>query len=190
MNVIRSQWGGSPLYKEEKLEKKYDVSFIGQKHGVRADGSFVRAEVIDALMNAGINVQLFGNYWDGYSNWGGYLRHFPKVLEVFNQSKICLNISNPWHVGTLAQIKGRHFEIPQICAMQICTPADDIESYFEDGKEIVVARGVDNLIEKIKYYLEHENERELIAAMGHKRMLDDHQWSHRLQYIFEEVGVL
>jgi len=190
MNVAKSQWGGSPLYKKQDVEKKYDVSFIGQKHGRQQDGSFVRANIIDALMAAGIDVRLFGNYWDGYSNWGGYLKDFQSVLNVFNQSKICLNLSNPWHVGTMPQIKGRHFEIPQIGGFQVCTPADDLESCFEDGKEIVVSHSIEELINRIKYYLEHDDEREEIAQAGNDRMLKEHQWSHRFEYIFKEVGLL
>lgn len=190
MNVIRSQWAGSPYYHPRHVEQKYDVTFVGQKHGQMPDGKFLRSEIIDAIMNAGISIDLFGNYWDGYSNWHGYETDFHKMILAFAQSKICLNISNPWHHGTMPQIKGRHFEIPQIGRLQVCTPADDLSSYFEDGKEIVVATNTSDLISKIKYYLENEEEREQIAVAGRERMLKEHQWHHRFEYIFNEVGLL
>lgn len=187
MNVIKSQWAGSPHYSPQDLEKKHDVTFIGQKHGRMPDGRFMRAEIIDAMMAAGISIDLFGSYWDGYENWHGYLTDFQEMIQAFNQSKICLNLSNPWHHGSMPQIKGRHFEIPQTGRMQICTPADDIESYFVPDKEIVIANNVGELIEKTRYYLEHEDEREVIAAAGRERMLRDHQWSNRLVDIFKEI---
>jgi spore maturation protein CgeB len=191
MKVIRSQWGGSPSYVyEPDAEKKYDVSFVGQKHGQMPDGKFLRAEIIDAIQEAGIKVDLWGNYWDGYECWHGYERHFPSVLSAFNESKICLNLSNPWHHGTMPQIKGRHFEIPQIGQFQLATPADDLQSYFEFGKEIEVASSIPELIEKLKYYLEHDEEREAIARAGHERMLAEHQWKHRFQDIFSQIGIL
>jgi len=194
MNVIRSQWGGSPFYEyHPDSEKKYDVSFIGQKHGQHqtAEGlKFVRAETVDALMAAGINVDLFGNYWDGYDSWHGYLTHFAKVVQVFNQSQICLNISNPWHFGTMPQIKGRHFEIPQTGQFQLTTPADDLESYFVPDEEIVIVRSQEEMIQKIKYYLAHIEEREAIAEAGRRRMLKDHQWKNRFEHIFGELGLL
>jgi spore maturation protein CgeB len=154
------------------------------------DGRFLRAEVIDALMTAGIKIDLFGNYWDGYENWHGYITNFHQMIEVFDRSKICLNLSNPWHHGTMPQIKGRHFEIPQITGMQICTPADDLESYFEFDKEIIVVSSVQELIEKTQYYIENEDERQAIAEAGRARMEKEHQWHHRFKAIFEEVGVL
>jgi spore maturation protein CgeB len=190
MNVLRSQWGGSPYYHPQGNEKIYDVTFVGQKHGIMPGGRFLRAEYVDAIMNAGISIDLFGNYWDGYENWHGYQTNFLDMIKVFDQSKICLNLSNPWHHGSMPQIKGRHFEIPQNGGMQICTPADDLASYFVDGEEIVVAQGTDDLIDKLKYYLEHPDEREAIAQAGRARMLKEHQWHHRLENIFKEVGVL
>lgn len=183
MNVIRSQWGGSPLYKrDQSVEKIYDVTFIGQKHGVRP-------KIVSAIRDAGISLHLFGNYWDGYPDSHGYIT-FEKMVSVFQQSRICLNMSNPWHVGTLEQIKGRHFEIPQLGGFQLSTPADDLESYFEDGKEIAIARTLPELIEKIRYYLDRQDEREAIAEAGYQRTLKEHQWKHRFEHIFKEVGVL
>lgn len=191
LNVIRSQWAGSPLYKPDNFKgKKYDVSFIGQKHGQLEDGTFWRQKVIEEIRNAGIDIHLFGNYWDGQPNWHGYLTDFEQMLDVFQTSKICLNLSNPWHINTLPQIKGRHFEIPQVGTLQVSTPADDLERYFVPDEEIVIADSVQTLIEKLQYYLANDEEREKIAAAGHARMQKDHQWSQRLQAIFEEVGVL
>jgi spore maturation protein CgeB len=188
MKVIRSQWAGSPLYKRDlTAEKQYDVSFIGQKHGHLPNGKFVRAEIIDAIRRAGIEVHLFGNYWDGHPNWHGYVTDFHEVPRILNQSKICLNLSNPWHTGTMPQIKGRHFEIPQVGGFQVCTPADDLDSYFEYGKEIAIASSPEELIATLRAYLADEEARNTIAEAGYLRMQADHQWSNRLQAIFDEV---
>lgn len=189
MNVIKSQWGGSPLYGPQRGLYKYDVSFVGQRHGQMPNGKFVRSEIIDSLIAAGIEVHLFGNYWDGYPNWHGYLTKYEDVIDVFNSTRINLNISNPWHYGTMPQIKGRHFELPQCQAFQISTPADDLQTYFEPDKEIVVVNSVDELIAKIKQYIYPSEPREQIAAAGRQRMLAEHQWHHRFDKIFKEIGL-
>lgn len=190
MKVIKSQWAGSPLYKPNRDLYKYDATFVGQKHGQMPNGKFLRSEIVDALMASDIKLDLFGNYWNGYKNWHGYLKDFEEIINIFNRSRINLNLSNPWHHGTMPQIKGRHFEIPQTCGFQISTPADDLSSYFENGKEIVIAESIQDLIDKTKYYLEHSNERESIAAAGYRRMLKDHQWHNRFEHIFKEIGLL
>lgn len=190
MKVIKSQWAGSPLYKPDRTLYQYDISFVGQKHGQMPNGKFLRSEVIDAMMAAGLKVDLFGHYWDGYSNWHGYTKDFESIIKVFNTSRINLNLSNPWHFGTMPQIKGRHFEIPQTHGFQLTTPADDLSSYFTEDKEIVIANSDNELIEKAKFYLENSKEREKIAAAGYARMQNEHQWEHRFTHIFKEVGIL
>lgn len=184
MNIIRSQWGGSPLYKRDTtMEKIYDVSFVGQKHGIRP-------QIVEAISNAGIKLDLFGHYWESYPNWHGYLPTVQDIVKVFNQSKICLNLSNPWHVGTMPQIKGRHFEIPQAGGFQLSTPADDLQRYFKIGEEIVLANSVEELISALRYYLEHEDERNAISKAGYIRTQNDHQWKNRFQEIFTEIGLI
>jgi spore maturation protein CgeB len=183
MNVIKSQWAASPLYSPSKdpVEKEYNVSFIGQRHGIRP-------QIVQSLISSGIDVDLFGHYWEGWPNWHGYLPDLQAMLDVIHSSKICLNLSNPWHVGTLEQIKGRHFEIPAAGGFQLSTKADDIERYFEDGKEIVIARSQDDLIEKIRHFTQDTNHRELIATAGYNRVLKDHQWQNRICDILRELS--
>jgi hypothetical protein len=190
MKVIKSQWAGSPLYTSDRNPYKYDVTFVGQKHGQMPNGKFLRSEIIDAIIQADITIDLFGNYWDGYTNWHGYQTRFENIIKVFNTSKINLNLSNAWHYGTMPQIKGRHFEIPQCHGFQISTPADDLTSYFIPDKEIIIANSVEDLIDKTRHYLNNSVEREQIAAAGHRRMLKDHQWSNRFDHIFKECGVI
>lgn len=189
MKVIKSQWGGSPLYKPNRDLYQYDASFVGQKHGQMPNGKFLRSVIIDSMMAAGIKLDLFGNYWDGYANWHGYQTDLKDVIAVFNRSRVNLNLSNPWHHGTMPQIKGRHFEIPQCQGFQISTPADDLASYFVPGKEIIIVESLEDLIGSTKYYIEHSDEREAIAKAGYDRMMSEHQWHHRFAQIFKEVGL-
>jgi spore maturation protein CgeB len=181
MNVIKSQWGAAPShYYMPEAQKKYDVSFIGQCHGIRP-------QIMRALYDAGIEVHLFGDYWDHYPNYHGRLQSIEQVVRVFNESKINLNLQNPWQPGTPTQIKARFIQIPSCGAFQIATHADDVENYFINNIETVVVNDMPTLIDKIKYYLENEKEREEIAAAGYNRMLAEHQWSHRFEKIFSEI---
>lgn len=181
LKVIKSQWGASPFCFPGQGPKKYDVTFIGQKHGIRP-------QIIQGLKDRGIKVDLFGHYWEGYDNYHDYLTSFWQVRKVFQESKIALNLSNPWHVGTLPQIKGRHFEIPACGTFQLSTPADDLENYFIPNKEIVIANDINQLADKIKYYLEHNEEREAIARAGYERCQKDHSWQNRVKLILKELG--
>jgi spore maturation protein CgeB len=183
MTVIKSQWAGSPLYTNlPNLEKKYDVGFCGQKHGIRG-------EIVTAMHNADIDLHMFGWYWEGFKNGHPHTPELSDMLDVLHRSKVCLNMSNPWHVGTMPQIKGRHFGIPKAGGFQITTPADNLEEYFVLDKEIVVVNDVDELIEKTRYYLDHADERLAIAEAGHQRTITEHTWPNRMRHILESIGL-
>jgi spore maturation protein CgeB len=64
-----------------------------------------------------------------------------------------------------------------------------LQEYFDCQNEIVVVNSIGEMAEKIRYYLDHEDERKRIAEAGWQRMQKDHQWHHRLKAIFEEVGI-
>ena len=179
MKVIRSQWAGIDTY-NESLGHKYDVSFVGQKYNIRGD-------VVKRIQDTEIDLHLFGNYWDEYPNWHGYQVDHNIVNKVFNQSKINLNFSWPFHIGTLSQIKGRLFQLPAAKAFQITTPADDLERYFEPDKEIVVVNTTNDMIDKIRYYLEHDDERQQIAQASYDRFLCEHAWNNRFEEIFNAI---
>lgn len=186
MKVIKSQWGGSSLYTKYThaltggiKQYKYDVSFIGQRHGVRT-------QMVDMLNRAGIKVHLFGNYWRGHPDDHGFIS-FDEMIGVFNTSKINLNFANPFVVNTMPQIKGRHFEIPQTGGFQLTTPADDIEAYFIPDKEIIIVDNMLDMMNKIVYYLEHDDEREDVALAGYNRVLMEHTWKNRFIEILKEI---
>lgn len=87
------------------------------------------------------------------------------------------------------QIKGRNFEIPGCGGFLLTEPAENLEDYYEIGKEVVCFDGVDDLIDKIKYYLAHEDERIAIARAGYERTLREHTYERRFNEIFKKIGV-
>ncbi len=83
-NVIYAPFGFNPdVYKKTGAEKKYDVSFVGNY-------SPYRRWIFDYLKSKGINVNVFGRNWGKYGGWISQ----EEVVNVFNQSKINLNLSN------------------------------------------------------------------------------------------------
>jgi hypothetical protein len=180
MKVIMSQWGGSPLYYNiQPKEYEYDVTFIGQKHSTRP-------QMINAMLQSNIVLHVFGNDGGTFPNDHGSIS-FDDMVGVFNSTKVNINFSNPSVPNTMPQIKGRHFEIPQCGGFQITTPADGIEDYFVPDKEIIIVDSMDDMINKIKYYTDHDEEREAIAKAGYERMIKDHQWYNRFEQIFKEI---
>ena len=214
-NVIKTQWACNHfLYKPIDLAtvyKVYDASFVGQPHGDRK-------KVIEKIKRAGIEVKCWGEGWPS-----GRISQ-DKMLEIFSQSKINLNLTKSsgvinWKTplkiflhkkgGKIKlaapkrwlsnlrsilgqrreQIKGRNFEIPGCGGFLLTGYADNLEDYYEIGKEIVIYKDTNDLINKIKYYLEHDEERETIAQAGYRRTLRDHTYEKRFNEIFKIIGL-
>ncbi len=62
-----------------------------------------------------------------------------------------------------------------------------MEDLFEIDREIVVFNDLDEMVDKARYYLEHEDERRAIAAAGQARVLRDYSWSQRFEQMFDIV---
>jgi spore maturation protein CgeB len=63
-----------------------------------------------------------------------------------------------------------------------------MRDYYKLGEEIVVYENDRDLVDKIKYYLVHEEDREAIAKAGYERTLRDHSTERRFEDIFKMIG--
>jgi len=182
-NIILSQWAcNKKIFYPMEIPKTIDASFIGGPHGDRI-------ELITFLKENGINIQIFGAGWKNIkqlrNHWGGYLSA-TNMVKVINRSKINLNPAMTSSMSGL-QIKGRTFEIPGCRSFQLTENNPFIYDYFEKDKEIVTYDNYGDLVDKIKYYLEHESERESISQAAYKRVMHDHTWEKQLDKIFKRI---
>jgi len=212
-NVIKTQWACNQfLYKPFDLSKTYDVSFVGQPHSDRR-------KIVDQIRKAGINMKCWGNGWQsGRVSQDEMLKIFSQskinlnltkssgsinlraLASIFLKKELnnSLKFINPkyWFgnfQSILAkkreQIKGRNFEIPGCGGFLLTSDADNLGDYYEDGKEIVIYKDINDMIDKIKYYLEHNKEREAIAKAGYERTLQEHTYEKRFNNIFTELNL-
>jgi spore maturation protein CgeB len=195
-NVIASQWAsfeGSSNLNFEKINHKYDVSFVGGASGYRK-------YIIHELSRNGIEVDCFG------SGWKRGRVSYEAMADIFKTSRINLNISNsasydiralcasPSHLYELLrskkrveQIKARNFEIPAFGGFQLTNYVPFIEDYYIIGREIAVYSSIEDLMNKIYYYLNEVAEREKIVENGFKRTLEEHTYENRLRLILGKI---
>jgi len=173
-NIIMTQWGSNEkIYKRTDIPQDIDVSFVGQAHSDRK-------KIIEDLRKCGINVECFG------SGWPNGRISLDEMIGIFNRSKINLNFAAA-SIGSSKQIKGRTFEIPICGGFLLSEQAPYLEKYYNFGKEIGIFNGTDELIEKIRYYLSHNDERKKIARAGYERTLKEHIYKKRFQDIFSKI---
>ena len=167
-NVLLTQWAVSSDWLAEPLPAhrcNYAVSFVGAAHGDRK-------ATVAALRKAGIEVACFGHGWPAgpvSSN---------DIPDIMRRSFISLNFSNSRSEN---QIKARVFEVPGAGGFLLTEQARGLERYYRPGTEIAVFQDRDDLVEKVRYFLSHPDERDAIALSGHARTRREHTYEQRMK---------
>lgn len=164
-------------YPKFEIVKKYDVCFIGHIQDVKNYNGFSRVDMLDRVFKE------FPNFYFGSRNPINPAKNmFEDASKRFSESKICLNIS------IKDDLNMRLFEALSSGSFQITNWLPTLDLLFEDGKHLVTYKTLDDMVEKVKYYIGHEDEREKIAEAGHKRVLEVGTYRNRLEHIFTHVG--
>lgn len=193
-NVMHVPFGANEfVFKRQECEKEYDVSFVGVKHPYRD-------WIVKRLEAEGIKVATFGRKWDN-----GRVT-VEQMVEVFNKSKINLNLSNSisydirylfsslraLHDFTknrkrIEQQKARPFEVCGAGGFLLTYYVSGLEKYYRVGEDLAIYTSPDGLVEQVKYYLAHDSERQQIAENGYQRTLQQHTFSKRFEDIFKTL---
>jgi hypothetical protein len=170
--------GANPqIHKSHNAERSIDVSFVGQCYGNRE-------AVINALKRKDIAVKAYGWGWpDGPLST-------EEMVRIYSQSKINLGFGGvAGHSDTFC-LKGRDFEIPMSGGLYLTEDHPELARAFRPGVEILTYSGIDDLVAKIKYYLAHPDEAEVIREKGYERSLNEHTWEMRFDKVFRLFGIL
>ena len=79
----------------------------------------------------------------------------------------------------------RLFEATGMGALLMTEAARNLPGLFEPGVEVVTYDGLDDLVDKVRHYAAHEDERKAIAAAGRRRTLADHTYHRRIAELDE-----
>jgi len=116
-----------------------------------------------------------------------------EMIQMYSRSKINLGFSScgdTHQTGErILQVRLRDFEVPMSGGFYMVEYMEELEEFFNIGKEVVCYTNKEDLAEKIKYYLKHDDERERIRKAGHERCVRDHSWHKRFQMAFREMGL-
>jgi spore maturation protein CgeB len=172
------------LTDEERRLYASDVTFIG--NGYNSERADFLATLVEACPEVNFNV--WGHwrrlknplYWfkaQRYRRWSKlYQRaHGPVNWQIMNKvfaaSKINLGLLYPGEGPTRIRDyqTQRSVEIPACGGFMLAEYTDEHQALFAEDREAVYFRSFDDLVAKIKYYLNHDDERIQIAQAGLKR---------------------
>lgn len=162
-----------PVDARDEADYACDVSFIGNI-------SAKKAGVLETLLQRvpGLDLRIWGpkgwarasplaaRCYQGHPIFGD---EFSKAIGL---SKINLGLLFEGNKGAEPDtITSRSFHIPAAGGFLLHERTEEAQDFFLDGTECAFFHGADELVEKIRYYLDHEAERQQVAAAGRARSL-------------------
>lgn len=98
-------------------------------------------------------------------------------------------VLNTLHFGEIRGLNARAFEIAGIGGFQLMSHSSAVHDHFVVGEEVETFSSRDELVEKIRYYLNNPGKRSVIAAAGQRRAHSDHTFKQRIETILKTTGV-
>lgn len=176
-----------PLTSEERAAYGGPVGFVGAYETERARS-------LQFLASHGVPVRVWGATWGRHFPPGHALTVEPRNVWADDYAKtICAFDIN---FGFLRKINRdqqttRSIEIPACGAFMLAERTDEHLALFEEGREAEFFGSDDELLDKTRFYLAHEEARRRIAASGRERCLKSgYSNQERLRKMLETVSSL
>ena len=100
------------------------------------------------------------------------------MYEVLARSRVALNRHIDVAEGYANNM--RLYEATGVGALLVTEASSNLAELFEPGREVVVYEGEDDLVEQLRHYAAHDDERRRIAAAGQARTLREHTYAQRI----------
>jgi glycosyltransferase involved in cell wall biosynthesis len=184
---------GKPHYGQDA--RPFDLSAIGRYD----DGVFsTRSQIMNALLgrefSCSLSLILRGYFsFRQKENYKALIKkgespiYGRAYVDSLKSSKLALVIPSDDHIEAGEGMPMRVFQNAAAGCMQLVYRCKAIEGIFTDQKEIVFFDNVDDLVEKLKYYLLHDDERIKIAQNAYQRYLEEYTAQRQIQKLFRAL---
>ncbi len=175
-----------PSVVKEEAEKKVNID-------VMTYGTIYpyRARMLKQVVNAGIKLEIYGTkphrFYDGsLDSWymGKYITGEEKSRILYG-AKI---VFNQMHYAEIESVNNRFFEVNGSGAFQLSDYRPILKDLLPVDPELVSFRGIDDGIDKIKYYLAHPKERYEIADKIYNHFMGNYTYDHLVKCFLENIG--
>ncbi len=135
------------------------------------------------------DLKVFGD--DGWGRAG--ITHLPSVNyaeglpELYRSSRINLNLTS---IQMATAVNQRVFDCPAAGGFLLTDTQGDLETLFDAPNETARFTGFDEAQDLIRYFNAHDFERVALTERARKRILAEHTYEHRLQFIVKQMRTL
>ncbi|MHB8092081.1 MAG: CgeB family protein [Syntrophales bacterium] len=166
-----------------------DIVFVGSFYSERA-------RLFEKL--AEFDFAIWGPGWENLSSSSPLRRcvraahtTLAEWVKIYSAGKIVLatHYHDPQSSFPVYQASPRIFEALACGAFVICDQQRDVFALFEEGKHLASFSDINDLKEKINFYLNHPEARKTIAEAGQREVVANHTYIHRIKELLATIGL-
>lgn len=180
----RFAFEASILPRLQQRGKAISASFVGSLSSYHSS----RVRLLEMLCEKG-NLSVWGQGASSLPKSSEIHNHYCgnawglEMYQILQDSKVTLN----HHISIASNYANnmRLFEATGVGVMLVTDRKDNLHEIFEPGKEVAVYSSPEECLEVMRYYLEHDAERQAIAVAGQQRTLRQHNYEVRMQELAE-----
>lgn len=165
--------GEQPIVKEKYT---FPFLFIGAK--VYNKGFEERAEIIDTLERYH-GLKVINGAHDPLRT-----RVYQEMPALYASARTTLDISHFWDIPKYTS--NRFWVIPANWGLAITKRFPDCEELYPSTTRLYWD-SIEELMDKVRFYNEHEKEREKMVRLGWEHTRDNHTYAHRVRRLFELI---
>jgi spore maturation protein CgeB len=122
--------------------------------------------------------------------------HYPPsdelLLDIINKSKInmgFLEVEDEETNNIISHLHLREFEVPMSGGLYITNYSSELAEFYIPEKEVITFNSENELVDKINYYLNNENQAEIIRKNAYLRSLNEHTYQKRFNNLFQKLNI-
>ena len=181
-----------PLDQEDISRYGHDVTIVATHTAYK---EHLLSELVRRLPE--IDLHIYGNGWRERSRSPelrpcihGFALCGSEYAKSIRASRICLGIMSGKVKGVTQgdETTTRTFEIPACGGFMLHERTPEVLELYQEDKEVACFGSLEELAEKIQFYLAHPREREAIARAGHERCVPAYSYDNRVKEILGYHG--
>ena len=185
----------------ERRRYACEVTLVGNIH--RNPSYRLRADMLDRAIRAGFHVKWWGPHISrrlanipllisrAARSYGGCVLANADFAKAANCSTVFL--ARDMDPNMDGSVSNRLYWACGSGAFYLTFRTRGIEDIMQPGKEIETFDDLDEMVEKIRWYTDHPDERRRIAEAGKQRVLKNYTFRHRFEEMFrhlDEKGII
>jgi hypothetical protein len=176
-------WCQDAYWQVERNVTGPDVAFIGALYAEDAfPGVGFRRKAVVAMAHSGLDFALYGPGWaraklaSRATTFGQYARN----AQIYAGAKIGLSVDN--QSVLYCACSDRPYNIAATGCLALVQAFPGMENHgFVDGETCAVFEDIGTMLDKARYYVTHDEEREAIGQRGRAMVRARHTWPARIE---------